>query len=458
MASITKRGGTYRFRVSYGYDADNKQIVKTMTWTPPTEMTEKQADKEAQHQAAIFEERIRNGFTGNGKMKFSDFSSYWMEKYAEPSLKPKTVTRYRGLLKRINQHLGYLPLNKIQPSSILDFYEVLSKEAPDNTPYRCTADLKEIIKTKSVTQAACARVAGISSATLANVCKGKNVSYKSAAAISSALNIPLPSLFAATRPQQRLAPCTIRHYHRLLSDILGDAVKWQYIPYNPCARIDPPKAQHPDIEYLDDNQAVHLMELLQREPGIYRRAISLLLLTGLRRGELLGLEWQDIDFNAKTMYISRTSQYLPGRGVFTESPKTKASRRFVVVSSQVITILQEQLLWQQRQWKSSPNAWIDSKRVITSEDGSPMHPDRLTRWFGKFIRRTGLPPIHIHSLRHTYATLCIAKGVPITAVAAQLGHSNVATTATIYAHAIQSAQIAAADKVGGLFANIISTE
>ena len=84
-----------------------------------------------------------------------------------------------------------------------------------------------------------------------------------------------------------------------------------------------------------------------------------------------------------------------------------------------------------------------------------MHPDRLTRWFAKFIQRTDLPPVHIHSLRHTYATLCIAQGVPITAVAAQLGHANVATTATIYAHAIKSAQIAAADKIGGLFQDIV---
>lgn len=84
-----------------------------------------------------------------------------------------------------------------------------------------------------------------------------------------------------------------------------------------------------------------------------------------------------------------------------------------------------------------------------------MNPDRLTQWFGKFIRRTDLPQIHLHSLRHTYASLCIANGVPLTAVAAQLGHSNVATTATIYAHAIRSAQLAAAVKMDTLFADIL---
>lgn len=458
MATIKKRGNSYQFRVYAGYDTDGKQIEKTKTWKPPSDWNERRAEKEAQRLAALFEEQVRTGSLGNGKMKFADFADYWMQKYAAPNLKPKTVTRYKGLLKRINQSLGYLPLNKIQPSNLMEFYESLTAEAPENAAYQCTVDLKHFLKSKDLTQVACAEKAGISITTMGNVCRGKNISFKTAQAISHALDCPITSLFTPTQPQKRLAPYTVRHYHRLLSDILGDAVKWQYIPYNPCGRIEPPKAERADIEYLDDNQAKHLMILLQKEPGIYRRAISLLLLTGLRRGELLGLEWQDIDFSTKTMYISRTSQYLPSHGIFTEAPKTKSSKRLVVISDQVLDILREQLLWQHRQARLLSSTWVDNRRVITSEDGSPMHPDRLTRWFGKFIRRTDLPPIHIHSLRHTYASLCIANGIPITAVAAQLGHANVATTATIYAHAIKSAQIAAADKVGGLFANIIKTD
>ncbi|OKZ68140.1 MAG: hypothetical protein BHV88_13565 [Clostridiales bacterium 41_12_two_minus] len=198
-----------------------------------------------------------------------------------------------------------------------------------------------------------------------------------------------------------------------------------------------------------------MLKLLQSEPGMYRRAISLLLLTGLRRGELLGLEWKDIDFKNRTLTISRTSQYLPKRGVYTDEPKNKSSRRLVLISTQVVLILQEQQRWQAFQASQLGNGWDPCGRIITGEDGSPLHPDRLTRWFAKFIQRTDLPPVHIHSLRHTYATLCIAQGVPITAVAAQMGHANVATTATIYAHAIKSAQIAAADKIGGLFEDVL---
>lgn len=458
MATIKKRGNSYQFRVYAGYDTDGKQIEKTKTWKPPADWSERRAEKEAQHLAALFEEQVRTGGLTNGKIKFAEFADYWMQKYAERNLKPKTVTRYKGLLKRINQNLGYLPLSKIQPGNLMEFYESLTEEVSESATYRCNVNLKQYLRSREITQVACAERAGVSVATIGNICRGKNTSLCTAQAIGRALGDSTVTLFSPTQPQKRLSPYTVRHYHRLLSDILGDAVKWQYIPYNPCGRVEPPRAERTDIVFLDDSQAKQLMTLLQKEPGIYRRAVSLLLLTGLRRGELLGLEWQDIDFSAKTMYIARTSQYLPSLGIFTEAPKTKSSRRLVIISDQVLDILREQFLWQHQQAKLLPNTWVDSKRVITSEDGSPMHPDRLTRWFGRFIQRTDLPQIHLHSLRHTYASLCIANGVPITAVAAQLGHANVATTATIYAHAIKSAQIAAAEKVGGLFANIITSD
>lgn len=455
MATIKKRGQSYQIRVYCGYDADGKQIEKTKTWKPPEGWTERRAEKEAQRLAALFEEQVRSGGLVDGNIKFSEFSSFWLKKYAEPNLKPKTVARYKGLLVRINQNLGYLPINKIYPGNLLEFYQTLAEETPQNAVYRCKVNLKKKIKEKNFTQAAFCQRVGISQTTLCNLFHGQNISARTAEAISQTMETSILTLFSPAAPDDKLSPSTIRHHHRLISDILTAAVKWQYIAYNPCQRIEAPKAGKSEISYLDDDQAKHLLSLLQKETGIYRRAISLLLLTGLRRGELLGLEWRDIDFEAKTIQVLRTSQYLPGRGIFTETPKTKASKRIIAVSDQVLKLLQEQLLWQQLQAQRLKATWTNNGRVIVSETGEPMNPDRLTQWFGKFIRRTDLPQIHLHSLRHTYASLCIANGVPLTAVAAQLGHSNVATTATIYAHAIRSAQLAAAVKMDTLFADIL---
>lgn len=455
MATIQKRGKSFRIRAYVGYDVNGKQIERTTTWTPPDGMTARQAEKEALRQAVLFEEKIRNGVDCNGRIRFADFAAQWFSTYARPQLRIRTVARYEELLVRINAAIGHIPLEKIRPTHILDFYKSLSQSEPANTSYLCTVDLKKLLKQKKTTKSAFSNQAGLSLTTLSSVYQKKPISRNSAQKISDALDFSLDALFQPVAVGKVISTTTVLHYHRLISDILNAAVNWQYIPHNPCTRISAPKSNSPEIEYLDDTQAKHFVELLSHEPGHYRRPILILLLTGMRRGELLGVEWPDINFEQKTIKISRTSLYLPGQGIYTDTTKNETSKRLVVVSDQVIKVLQEQYLWQQRQQKLLGTGWINSNRIITAPNGSPMHPDRLTHWFSKFIKRTDLPQIHLHSLRHTYATLCIAKGVPITAVAAQLGHANVSTTTTIYAHAIKSAQIAAADKIGNIFVEII---
>ncbi len=454
MATATKRGGSYLLRVYAGYNTDGKQIEKSKTWRPPAGMTAKQAEKEAKHQAALFEEAVRNGIDANGNVKFADFAELWFSRYAEKQLRPKTLEEYRKLLIKINHGIGHISLNKIRPPHLLEFYESIAEETPGNASLRCVIDIKAQLKQRGLTKTAFSQMARISRTTLDTAVIGKPISETSAKKICAGLGIALDTAFHPTRPSKKVSASTIQHYHRLICDILNNAVNWQYIPYNPCLRISPPKNAATDIAYLDDTQARHLLELLWQENGIYRRAVTMLLLTGLRRGELLGLEWQDVDFKNKTLCISRTSQYLPQRGVYTDLPKNKTSYRLIMVSDQVIDLLREQQAWQWLQANTLKAQWQCSNRIFTTENGTPMRPDRLTQWFSRFVAKTDLPPIHIHSLRHTYATLCIAQGVPITAVAAQLGHANVATTATIYAHAIKSAQIAAANTIGSLFEDV----
>lgn len=455
MATIDKRGQSYRIRVYAGYDMYGRRVEKSMTWKPPADWSESRAKKEAQRQAALFEERIKTGQVISSKLKFAEFADQWMCEYAIPNLKPKTTTRYKVLLKRINECFGHITLDKLHPQHLLQFYAMLNNEAPENMPYTCKVDFKTYLKDLGITQVILSNLSGVSVAVLGNINRGKNISYSSAASICDALDKPLNTLFSPANPVKKLSSTTIKHYHRLISDILNDAVKWGYLASNPCSRISCPKGAPAEIAYLNDDQARKLVELLEAAPAIYRNPIRLLLLTGMRRGELLGLEWKDIDWDNKCIHIRRSSHYLPEKGIYTDTPKNESSNRIIIISSQVVSVLQAQMAWQKSQALDGNSNWTNCGRIVVSEDGSPMHPDRLTRWFSHFIAGTDLPPIHLHSLRHTYATLCIAKGVPITEVAEQLGHSSVATTARIYAHSIRSARIAAADKVGGLFADLI---
>lgn len=106
MATIKKRGNSYLIRCYDGYDQTGRQIERTMTWKIPAGMTEKKAEKEARHQAELFEEKVRTGQSAEQKIKFADFCDLWMKDYAETQLRPKTVNRYRELLERIKPALG----------------------------------------------------------------------------------------------------------------------------------------------------------------------------------------------------------------------------------------------------------------------------------------------------------------------------------------------------------------
>lgn len=449
MATIKKRGKSYLFRCYAGYATNGRQIEKTMTWTPPEGMSEKKAEKEAQHQAALFEERVRNGQVADSRIKLQDFAERWFTDYAEIQLRPTTIDRYRELMKRINPALGHLYMDKIKPAHLMSFYKDLAT-VQISPKVHCVVDMKALLKKKGISKTKCAEKSGVSITVLTSIFQGKNIERTSAEKICSTLDLNFSTTFTDAGEGKTLSAKTIQHYHRLLSSIMHSAVKWQIIVSNPCDRVDPPKVSKTTVEYLDDEQAVKLLELIQNAPVQYRCAIEVLLFTGMRRGELLGLQWSDIDFDNHIISIQRSSLYLADRGIFEDETKNQSSNRVIKVPATAIRSLRSLWVWQAQQRLSMGEQWNDMGKVFTTVDGLPMHPDTLTGWFHDFIAKTDLPKIHLHSLRHTNATLNISNGVSVTTVAAQLGHANASTTTKIYAHAIKSAQAAAAEMMDDL--------
>ena len=452
MATIKKRGKSYLFRCYDGYNASGRQIERTKTWTPPEGMSEKKADKEAQIQAALFEEMVRNGQVTDSKVKFEDFAERWFRDYAETQLRPTTIARYKDLMFRILPVFGHMYMDKIRPAHLMSFYKVLSTTEIGFKAH-CKIDLKAYLKEHQITKAKCAEGSHVGINVLSSIYQGKNIELSSAHKICDHLKLTYNKTFEEVGGGEYLSGKTIQHYHRLLSSIMHSAVKWQVIVSNPCERVDPPKVKKADIEYLDDQQAVHLLDLMKDAPIQYRCAVEVLLFTGMRRGELLGLEWSDIDFDNQIISIERSSLYLADRGIFEDDTKNTSSNRVIKVPLSAIKALRSLKAWQARQRLSMGDVWQDSGRVFTTAEGLPMHPDTLTSWFHDFIAGTDLPQIHLHSLRHTNATLNISNGVSVTTVAAQLGHANASTTTKIYAHAIKSAQAAAAEMMDDLLSN-----
>ncbi|MDL2327709.1 site-specific integrase [Ruminococcaceae bacterium OttesenSCG-928-A11] len=262
---------------------------------------------------------------------------------------------------------------------------------------------------------------------------------------------PVKELFEIVGETQ-LSNNTILYYHRFISSVLSTAVHWQVIPSNPCERVKPPKPENTKICYLDEQEAIRMLEMLEGEEIQFRAAVTVLLFTGMRRGELLGLEWGDIDYQLQTIQIERTSQYLPGVGVFTDETKTKKSQRTIIAPQAALRVLKELQRWQTEQRLALGDKWEHSDRVLVTWNGRPMNPDTLSGQFHKFISKTDLPQVTVHGLRHTNATLQIAQGVPLPNVADHLGHETSVTTAKIYARAIQSVRLATANMLDDLLA------
>lgn len=451
MAMVQKRGNSYRITVSCGYDMTGKQIRKHNTWTPEPGMTAKQTEKELERQKVLFEEKCRTGQVMESGTRFADFADQWFASYAEKQHRPRTVARNRAMMPRINAAIGHIKLENLQPHHLLAFYDNLAEAGiRGDVSYAALDGTWEQITAIKETRVAFAERAGVGTSTLAAINQGKNISKESATLISKALGQPLTKLFESVRGDIGLSSKTILHHHRLISTILTTAVHWQMLYSNPCTRVKPPRVEKGEPRYLDDEEAIKMMALLEGEETTFRVAVIVLLFTGMRRGELLGLEWDDVEEDLQVLHIRRSSLYLPEKGVFTDETKTDKSARAIKTPPAALDAIRELKVWQTEQRLAIGDQWEQGKRIFTAWNGKPMHPDTLSAWFRRFIQKSDLPDISIHGLRHTNATLQIAGGVPITTVAGRLGHASAATTTKIYAHAIQSADAAAAELLQNL--------
>lgn len=443
MASITQRGKSYRIVVSGGYDVNGKKITHTMTWKPEPGMTERQIQKERNIVTVEFENKFKNGQSADSKMKLSVYvEKYWLKR-KEKEVEPTTLTRYKGVLHRILPAMGHYKLENIQPCVINAFYDDLFEEKREDIKYKPTDLCKQICKTE-YTRPEFVEKCGIGMSAADSIRSGRNINEKNAKAVAKALRLPIEELFIPLEKQ--LSPRTILHHHRVLSDIMQQAVYDGLIIVNPVSRVRAPKVQQKEARFLNEKEAMELLvKVHEKADKPFDVLIPLLIFTGMRRGEACGLEWHDVDFDKNLIYIVKSSLYLPDRGVFESTLKTLSSKRVIHIDDDLKQLLLEHKKWQESEAKKLGSQWTSCDRVITTNFGKPINPGTVTAWFYKFVAENDLPDVCLHSLRHTCATLLIAANTPLSAVAQRLGHSTSATTSRIYIHAIQSAEAHAAD-------------
>ncbi|WP_024834219.1 site-specific integrase [Ruminiclostridium josui] len=446
MATVTKRGNSYKITVSCGYDLNGKQIRQHMTWTPAPGMTARQIEKELERQKVLFEEQVKCTTTHDGNIRLKEFTDKFLKDYAYQNLKAKTAFGYEKRMEVINQAIGHIKLKDLKPGHIASFYSNLQEEGMRARELATIKiDFSKWLKEHNMTMAAMAEKTGVSLWVFKKLKNGESIARDCTKPIAEVMGMEVNQLFTPKKDMTPLAAGTIHTFHRVLSAVLFRAVKWGYIQSNPAARADLPSIANRRAAYLDEPDARRLLELLKDEPIKWRTIVTFDLLSGLRRGELAGLRWQDVNSEEQTIIIRQTSNYLPGKGVYVDTPKTTTSNRPLKLSRSAFLLLMEYKRWQDDQRDALGDAWKDKDgRIFTTDDGAPMFPDSITQWFSKFVKRTGLPKVTVHSLRHTYASLMISDGVPLVVVSHQLGHAQTSTTANIYAHVIVSAEARAA--------------
>lgn len=391
MATIRKRVSksgelSFLIRVSLGYDNKNKQLVRSMTYKPDANMTEHQAVIEANRQAILFESKIKTGNLKATRIRFQLLADEWLD-LVERTKEMKPTTLAR--LKSMKERT----------------YSAIGKIYVDKLNYRQIQNFIISLANDGVNQRS-----------------GLGLSQK-----------------------------TQKHYISFISSVMKYAKKCGFILENPCKGVSVVRmdTKEKDVYSLEEVRQL-LSAIADKAPLDYKIFFGLLASTGMRRGEALGIEYKDIDFDSGIINISRTSNYSVGEGVYTSTPKTKSSYRQVYVQESILNQIKELKREQDDIAVKIGDLWEENDRLFITWCGKPMHPNTPYTWLERFCKSQGLSFKGLHSFRHAVATQAITNGVDIKTVSAILGHSQTSTTLNIYTHAVQKANAKAFNLVADL--------
>lgn len=238
---------------------------------------------------------------------------------------------------------------------------------------------------------------------------------------------------------------TVRALRKLLVQAIGQAERWGLVSRNVAALTDGPKLPASDGRSLTPAEARRLLDAVR---GDRLEACWVLLLSlGLRRGEALGLSWDDVDLDAGLLRVRRQLKKEGSRVVLGEV-KTAGSRRAVNLPAPVVTLLRVHRARQAEERLALGAAWTDSGLVFTTAIGTPIDPDNFRRRFAGIAETAGLGRWHVHELRHSAASIMLASGVPLEVVSKVLGHASIRITADVYGHVMDPQRQQAADAMG----------
>lgn len=425
MASIVKRGNTYRIFVSKGRGADGKKMVETTTFRPDPSRTERQNQKALEAFARDFEERVKNGLTFADHMTFKEYAEQWMDGYGK-TLEKSTFARYRQLLDNmLYRDLADKKLSEIKASTVQNALDSL-REAGYTIGNRHRQYSEESIRSARILLSSIMSAAEADELILKNPC---------------------------VRQRKKKKPVeekTLRFFTPEQASFFLDSISKPIPVYVPEHKAKRGGKEITIKAYWGRPIIVDLEYICFFTVAIY---------SGCRRGELCGLTWENVNFTKGTILIRQAAGYVPGES-YIKAPKTQSGYRELFLPKKAMNLLKKWKAEQAAEMLKLGTAWqgsdrtLNKERIFTGEVGKPVHTQTPQKKFKKLIgainanvteEEKKLPVIRLHDLRHTSASILAAQGVSPVEIAHRLGHSDPSVTLKIYSHSFAEADQKAAD-------------
>lgn len=445
MASIRKRGETFTITAYMGYDEQGRQRKKTTTYRPPDGVTAGKAEKLAKAFAATWEEKIRGYVALDENRTFSELAEWYYSTVAPQTLKPNVLVNYRkGIYDHIVPVIGREKLKNITPPMLDSLFAELQHSGNMEQHFR----LKDKALFEGVKRDEFAEKNGINRTTIYTLLRGETVSRATAEKVAAALGLKVDKAFDDMTEKHGLSGASTNKLKLNLSAIFTAAVKKEIMRRNPCKLVTPPKVDTAPAAYLNEQQCHELLDLLSQQPDFqFEVIINLFIASGIRAGELSALYWEDINLETGMMFIRHTLVKVGGEYIRQE-PKTIDSTRRIILPEYIIGLLKKHKALQTERRFKLGTAWKDKNLVFTNLSGGFYLGTNMNNKLKRIIAGTDLPQdLHLHSMRHTHASLLINSDVAARVIADRLGHSTTKTTLDTYSHVFAESEARAMQAV-----------
>jgi integrase len=240
-------------------------------------------------------------------------------------------------------------------------------------------------------------------------------------------------------------PRTIQLAHVVLHSVLKQAMREGILGRNPMDAVDRPRVETTEFQILNEQQVRQFMIFASESP--YETLFHLALTTGMRKGELLGLKWSDVDWVRCVLNVNHQLQIIPGKGYALVAPKTKAGHRQIKLGLGTMKQLEAHKKRQELEKAVAGIRWQEHEMIFTTGIGTYMDQTKASRELKRLLKKAGLPAIRFHDLRHTSISFQLEMGTSLNTVQQRAGHSKASVTSDIYGHALEHSQDAAAEKI-----------